>query len=83
MQISGSIKTSAHSGSSDAMVDAGGWGDEEDSGVKRERKSDERPAWIVPVGGGAAFGRPITKTLLSESQAVQGLVPVVDICRIN
>lgn len=65
------------------MVETGAWGDEEDSGAKRERKSDERPAWIVPVVGGAVFGRPITKTLLSESQAVQGLVPVVDICRTN
>lgn len=80
MRIWGSIETSAHSGSSDAMVETGAWVDDEGAGVKRERKSDERPAWIVPAGGNAAFGRPITKSCLSASHAVEGLVPVVNIC---
>lgn len=80
MRISGSIETSAHSGSSDAIVGTGASGDEGESGVKRDMKSDERPAWIVPAGGGAAFGRLITKARLSASQAVEGLVPLVDIC---
>jgi hypothetical protein len=77
-RASGSMETSAHSGSTDAIVESAGCGDAVD-GVKRERKSEDRPAWIVLAGGGAAFGRPITKMHLSASQAVEGLVPVVDI----
>lgn len=50
--------------------------------MKSERKSDERPAWIVLGEGRVAFGRLITKTCLSESQAVEGRVPVVEICSI-
>lgn len=80
MQFWGSIETSAHSGSSDAMVETGASRDDEESGVKRERKSDERPAWIVPAGGSTAFGSPMTKSCLPGSHAVEGLVPVVNTC---
>lgn len=73
-------ETSAHASGSSASSGAvamavGACGD----AVKRERKSEEKPARTVLAGRGSALGRLITKTSLSACQAVTGLDPVVAI----